>query len=72
MVENIIRQPIFDLGQAIKEKSESKNTAAYIQLTDGLQRLPSGRAPGSDRPSRPKVPRFPIRFSARPALNAPA
>src|SRR6267142_1799294 len=33
MVETIARQPMFDLAQAIKEKSESKYAAAYQQLT---------------------------------------
>jgi hypothetical protein len=34
LVETIIRQPILDLGQAIKEKNDSKYTVAYGQLTD--------------------------------------
>ncbi|HWN51497.1 MAG TPA: hypothetical protein VNO18_17045 [Xanthobacteraceae bacterium] len=34
MIETIIRQPMFDLGQAIKEKNEAKYATAYGQLTE--------------------------------------
>jgi hypothetical protein len=34
LVETIIRQPLFDLAQAVKEKNESKYAVAYGQLTD--------------------------------------
>jgi len=34
LVETMIRQPMFDLAQAIKEKSEGKYALAYGQLTD--------------------------------------
>jgi hypothetical protein len=34
LVETIVRQPLFDLAQAIKEKNESKYAVAYGQLTD--------------------------------------
>jgi len=42
MVENIIRQPIFDLGEAIKQKNESKYAAAYKQLTEGCNECHQG------------------------------
>jgi hypothetical protein len=35
MIETIIRQLMFDLGQAIKEKNEAKYATAYRQLTEG-------------------------------------
>jgi hypothetical protein len=34
MIETIIRQPMYDLGQAIKEKNETKYATAYGQLTE--------------------------------------
>jgi hypothetical protein len=34
LVETIVRQPMFDLAQAIKDKNESKYSVAYGQLTD--------------------------------------
>jgi hypothetical protein len=34
LVETIVRQPMFDLAQAIKDKNESKYAVAYGQLTD--------------------------------------
>ena len=34
MIETIIRQPMYDLGQAIKEKNEAKYATAYGQLTE--------------------------------------
>ena len=34
MIETIIRQPMFDLGEAIKEKNEAKYATAYGQLTE--------------------------------------
>jgi hypothetical protein len=34
LVETMIRQPMLDLGQAIKEKNDGKYTVAYGQLTD--------------------------------------
>jgi hypothetical protein len=34
MIENIIRQPIYDLGQAIRLKNETKYAEAYEQLTE--------------------------------------
>jgi hypothetical protein len=35
LVESIIRQPLFDLDQAIKQKNDAKFATAYGQLTDG-------------------------------------
>jgi hypothetical protein len=34
LVETMIRDPLYDLGQAIKEKNETKYTAAYGKLTE--------------------------------------
>jgi hypothetical protein len=34
MIETIIRQPMYDLGLAIKDKSEEKFATAYAQLTE--------------------------------------
>lgn len=34
LVETIVRQPLFDLAQAVKEKNETKFNAAYGHLTD--------------------------------------
>jgi len=34
LVETMIRDPLYDLGQAIKEKNEAKYAAAYGKLTD--------------------------------------
>jgi hypothetical protein len=34
LVETMIRQPLFDLAQAIKDKNETRYAAAYGQLTD--------------------------------------
>ncbi len=34
LVETIVRQPLFDLDQAIKQKDEAKFAKAYEQLTD--------------------------------------
>jgi hypothetical protein len=34
MIETINRQPMYDLGQAIKEKNEAKYATAYAQLTE--------------------------------------
>jgi len=34
MVETMIRDPLYDLGQAIKEKNEGKYAVAYGKLTD--------------------------------------
>jgi hypothetical protein len=34
MIETIIRQPMYDLGLAIKDKNEAKFAAAYGQLTE--------------------------------------
>ena len=34
LIETIIRQPMYDLGQAIKEKNEAKYATAYGQLTE--------------------------------------
>jgi len=35
LAETIIRQPLFDLDQAIKQKSDAKFATAYRHLTDG-------------------------------------
>src|SRR6266700_7394314 len=42
MVETIARQPMFDLAQAIKEKSESKYAVAYQQLTESCNECHRG------------------------------
>ena len=42
MVETIARQPMFDLAQAIKEKSESKYALAYQQLTESCNECHRG------------------------------
>src|SRR5579871_739231 len=34
MIETIIRQPMYDLGLAIKDKNEAKYATAYAQLTE--------------------------------------
>jgi hypothetical protein len=34
LVETMIRDPLYDLGQAIKEKNETKYTSAYGKLTE--------------------------------------
>jgi hypothetical protein len=47
MIETIIRQPLFDLGQAIKQKNEVRYAEALWIADRGLQCLSSRRAPGS-------------------------
>jgi hypothetical protein len=42
MVETIVRQPMFDLAQAIKEKSESKYAVAYKELTESCNECHRG------------------------------
>src|SRR5258708_10401179 len=59
MVETIARQPMFDLAQAIKEKSESKYAVAYQQLTESCN---EGHRGGRQVPiaiQDPKASRFP-------------
>ena len=59
LVETIIRQPMLDLGQAIKEKNDSKYAVAYGQLTDACNACHQAAKRGYVVIQQPKDNMFP-------------
>lgn len=67
LVETMIRDPLYDLGQAIKEKNETKYTAAYGKLTDACNACHQAARRPFVVIQEPKDNMFPDQdFSARP------
>jgi len=67
LVETIIRQPLYDLTQAVKDKNESKYATAYAQLTDACNACHQAAKRGFVVIQEPKESMFPNQdFSAQP------
>jgi hypothetical protein len=67
LVETIVRQPLYDLGQAIKEKNEAKYKVAYSQLTDACNACHEAARRSFVVIQEPKDNMFPDQdFRARP------
>jgi hypothetical protein len=67
MIETIIRQPMYDLGLAIKDKNEGKFAAAYGQLTEACNACHQAAKRGFVVIQDPKESMFPDQdFRAKP------
>jgi hypothetical protein len=67
LVETIIRQPLFDLNQAIKAKNDAKFNAAYEELTVGCNTCHQAAGREFVSIQIPKDPMFPDQdFRAKP------
>ena len=67
LVETMIRQPMFDLAQAIRDKSESKYAVAYSELTNACNACHQAAKRGFVVIQEPKENMFPDQdFTAQP------
>jgi hypothetical protein len=67
LIETIVRQPLLDLGQAIKEKDDAKFAAAYGDLTDACNACHQAAGRGFVVIQQPKDSMFPDQdFHAQP------